>query len=263
MTHDFYFEMDLHQDGEKVWGSAYIYVEENYAEMKVAGQFKNGIFTFKETEFVKEYIRVGYEWCLKYGDLYYSLRNDSVAFLESKGVTLGGDAPLSGKCEPARAQLRKIEKKIIVTPPPRIDSTHKDSTGQPLVITTPKPTIKKGKVVKVGDREAKYGHEITVSSAKIKISVMDNQRVDGDTITMYYNQNVIFQHLPLKKNDKTFKVNLDLDATSQVLLLYAENLGEIPPNTAKVVIDDGEKQQTVLLESDLDRCDVIYLTVKK
>ncbi|TND00499.1 MAG: hypothetical protein FD123_4360 [Bacteroidetes bacterium] len=262
LSHDFYFEMDLKQDGEKVWGSSYIYVDENYAEMRLTGTFKNGVLTFKEVEFVKEYIRVGFEWCLKYGDLVYTLR-DSVAFLESRGVTLGGDAPYSGKCNPARAQLRKPEKKVIAPPPPRIDSTHKDSTGKPVVINSPKPTIKNGKVTKVGDREAKYGHQVTIRGTKIKISVMDNQQVDGDTITMYYNEELVFQHLALKKHTKTFKVDIDPDAEAQVLLLYAENLGEIPPNTAKVTVDDGYSTQTVLLESDLDRCDMIYLKVKK
>lgn len=262
MTHDFYYEMDLQQDGEKVWGSSYIYVDENFAEMRLVGTFKNGVLQFKEVEFVREYIKVGFEWCLKYGDLVYSLR-DSVAFLETRGVDMQGDAPYSGKCNPARAQLRKPEKKIVVTPPPRIDSTHKDSTGKPVVITSPKPTIKKGKVTQVGNREAKYGHQLTVRSAHIRIYVMDNQQVDGDTITMYYNEDLIFQHLPLKKNDKKFKVELDLGAETQVLLLYAENLGKIPPNTAKVTVDDGYSQQTVLLESDLDRCDLIYLKVKQ
>jgi|GEM_PF-3040608 len=262
MTHDFYYEMDLQQDGEKVWGSSYIYVDENYAEMRLVGTFKNGVLKFKEVEFVKEYIRVGFEWCLKYGDLYYRVQ-DSTAFLESKGVTVDGDAPISGKCSPARVQLRKPEKKIIKPPPPRIDSTQKDSTGKPLVITSPKPTIKEGKVVKIGDREAKRGRELTVRSAKIRISVMDNQRVDGDSITLYYNDRIVFQHLPLKKNPKTFKIDLDLDSEVQVLVLFADNLGEIPPNTAKFIVDDGKETQTVILESDLDRCDMIYLKVKK
>lgn len=261
MTHDFYYEMDLEQDGEKVWGKAYIYVEENYAEMRLVGTFKNDVLTFKEVEFVKEYIRVGYEWCLKYGKLDYTLR-DSTAFLESRGVTLQGTSP-SGQCNPARCQLRKPEKKIPPPPVTRIDSTKKDSTGKPLIVKSPKPEFKNGKVTRIGDREAKYGHEVTIRGNQIKITVSDNQRVDGDTITMYYNDQVIFQDLPLKKNAKTFKVDIDPNADEQVLLLYAENLGEIPPNTAKVEIDDGTDHYSILMESDLDRCDVIYLKVKR
>ena len=191
----------------------------------------------------------------------YTLR-DSTAFLESRGVTLGGSSA-SGECNPAKCQLRKPEKKIITPPPTRIDSTKKDSIGKPLIVKSPKPTIKNGKVTKIGDREAKYGHEVIIRGNQIKITVSDNQRVDGDTITMYYNDQIIFQDLPLKKNSKTFKVDIDKTADSQLLLLYAENLGEIPPNTAKVEIDDGVEHYTILMESDLDRCDVIYLKIKK
>ena len=46
--------------------------------------------------------------------------------------------------------------------------------------------------------------------------------------------------------------------TENYLLLYAENLGKIPPCTAAISIDDNHTIEKVILNSDLNQCDIIY-----
>jgi hypothetical protein len=40
--------------------------------------------------------------------------------------------------------------------------------------------------------------------------------------------------------------------------MYAENLGEIPPNTALMVVNDGEKRYEVRISSDLKNSGTIH-----
>ena len=44
--------------------------------------------------------------------------------------------------------------------------------------------------------------------------------------------------------------------------MYAENLGEIPPNTALMVVTDGENRYEVRISSDLEKSGVIRFVYK-
>ena len=52
--------------------------------------------------------------------------------------------------------------------------------------------------------------------------------------------------------DKAFDFTLNLaEGKTNELVLYAENLGSIPPNTALMIITDGTNRYEVRLSSDL------------
>jgi hypothetical protein len=65
------------------------------------------------------------------------------------------------------------------------------------------------------------------------------------------NGNVIFsrQGLSTRANTKTIKISPQTDSVK--LVMYAENLGEIPPNTGLLVVMDGEKRYDVRFTADL------------
>lgn len=56
-------------------------------------------------------------------------------------------------------------------------------------------------------------------------------------------------------------ISLTLDATTDYkineLTMYADNLGSIPPNTALMVVTDGEKRYEVRISSDLKKSGTI------
>lgn len=245
---DFYYEMELVQTGNTVTGTAHIYADENYALMPLSGTFDGKNFTFQERFPDDLKIRTGFEWCIKSGTLSYSEKNGQ-AFLEGPwaGKSTGGD------CNPGQVFLqRPIDK------PKTIDSTtvvRKDST-----VDNSKIVINSGKVKQVFDRQPKTGRPINVTKgATIKIRISDNAKVDGDSITFYYNDKLLLEHFELGKSEKTLTLKLDKNADTHALILYADNLGTIPPNTAFIEIDDGVSKQHMSMESDLDRCDIIYL----
>src|SRR3546814_17335268 len=78
---------------------------------------------------------------------------------------------------------------------------------------------------------------------------MDYQILDGDTVTVYCNEEKVVDRQVISKNP--IILHLSVHDTNQParLLLYAENLGRIPPNTALMVVEDSKGHQQGKLES--------------
>ena len=98
---------------------------------------------------------------------------------------------------------------------------------------------------------------IEVESKIVKIDLYDNGEVDGDSISLIYNGNLLLSNKRL--TTKAISLNLNVDEENQVneLVMYAENLGTIAPNTALMVVTDGPNRYEVRITSDLEKSGVI------
>jgi WD40 repeat protein len=94
---------------------------------------------------------------------------------------------------------------------------------------------------------------INVITDSITLVIWDNQVVDGDSISIYYNQKPIIKNHYLSA-EKIF-YHLALKPGENEILLYAHNLGMIPPNTAYIGVIYGRKQTELYLNSDLEKCE--------
>jgi hypothetical protein len=111
--------------------------------------------------------------------------------------------------------------------------------------TTPPPDVY---VQTDTTREVDVQESFTVHNKRVKVTVWDRNEVDGDIITLTMNGELVKKNLRLKKRKKRFTVKLN--PGSNILVMYAENLGTIPPNTAALQIKDGKKKRNVNLVSD-------------
>jgi hypothetical protein len=98
---------------------------------------------------------------------------------------------------------------------------------------------------------------IEVESKTVKVDLYDNGEVDGDSISLIYNNKLLLSNKRL--TTKAITLNLNVDEESQVneLVMYAENLGTIAPNTALMVVTDGPNRYEVRITSDLEKSGVI------
>ena len=138
------------------------------------------------------------------------------------------------------------EKVKTVTPTPSVETNH----NKPV-----KDTVKKT----VNGRDYAVGHTVTVKSKYIKIIVWDNEQVDGDRINLSLNGTWILENYTLVKKQKIIEVELKEGVNH--LVLYALNLGDIPPNTAAIMVNDNDKLQEILLESTMQNSgalEIIY-----
>ncbi len=133
-----------------------------------------------------------------------------------------------------------------------------DSTYQALEKSTDSLISKKKNTYKdISKRKIVSGKEWTVKRNSITIQVWDNNKEDGDVISLRFNDTWILSNFLLKKEKYT--IHLDLKKKDNQLLLFAENLGSIPPNTAAISIDDNEFIRTFILNSDMNKSETIKI----
>jgi hypothetical protein len=150
--------------------------------------------------------------------------------------------------QPVIAKVVAAEKKPleIVTPP--APKPVPETIAAPVAIIT--PSIMQG-AAELDKRSIISEQSFYFESDSLVLTLYDNGDVDGDTVTVVMNGNVIFsrQGLSTRANTKTIKISPQTDSVK--LVMYAENLGEIPPNTGLLVVMDGEKRYDVRFTADL------------
>ena len=98
---------------------------------------------------------------------------------------------------------------------------------------------------------------IEITGETFNVALYDNGAVDGDSVSLFYNGKLILSHKMLSEKP----ITLTLDATTEYavneLTMYADNLGTIPPNTALMVVTDGDNRYEVRISSDLKKSGTI------
>lgn len=115
--------------------------------------------------------------------------------------------------------------------------------------------------VKFEKRDNTVLKTIEVENKTVKVSLYDNGEVDGDSISLFYNGKLLLSGKRLSEKPITLMIDVEMDVTNE-LVMYAENLGTIPPNTALMVVTDGAKRYEVRITSDLEKSGVINFVHK-
>jgi hypothetical protein len=95
------------------------------------------------------------------------------------------------------------------------------------------------------------------------LSLYDNGIIDGDTVSVYMNGENIISRQKLKEaaTKKTIYISSNMDSVQ--LVLFADNLGSIPPNTGLLTVRDGDDVYQVRFSADLQTNASIILRRKK
>lgn len=135
------------------------------------------------------------------------------------------------------APQKEVEKMLPVKPA----SIEKEKT----IVPIPAPMIEE----KLIARKKILVTEIPLTGDSVELRFYDNAEIDGDSISLFLNNRLIFEHIRLLGSAYTIKLSVkDMDATNE-LVMVAENLGSIPPNTSYMVCEVGEKRYEANLTS--------------
>ena len=138
-------------------------------------------------------------------------------------------------------------------------------TVNTVLTATISPAVEDAKKIEeaYNKRKATGNHTFDVESDSIRLSFYDNGEIDGDSISVFVNNNLVLSHQELAA--KAFNLYLHLDSTRDVneISMFAENLGRIPPNTALMVLTDGKNRYEVFLSSSLTENATIQLRRKR
>lgn len=104
---------------------------------------------------------------------------------------------------------------------------------------------------------------VNYSSDSLVISLYDNGEVDGDTVSVLMNGNVIMPLVGLSTN-AVRKTIYTKDITDSIqIVMYAENLGTLPPNTGLLIVYDGKERYEIRFSGDLKKNAAIVFKKKE
>ncbi|RMG83287.1 MAG: hypothetical protein D6714_10025 [Bacteroidetes bacterium] len=232
----FFYELDLEADGK---GTSTIVSEGNGGTARHALEWHidedTGNLILSETKLLEK-SSPDWRWCMKSGNLKVT-RDDLKTTLSGPWWGyIEGYTPQTGPCAPGQMYLEQI------APTPAIEIPAIPAF-QPYVDATAR-TVKTGRVLEVGRPD-------------IRIKVWDNGIVDGDILTLFLNGRKILNEYRVSK--RKFSINVKLHQGINYLILHAEDLGKISPNTVAVSVDDGIKEQIVILSSNLKESGAVMI----
>lgn len=126
------------------------------------------------------------------------------------------------------------------------DPSTQEITRNPVEIAQPKLTVPRVLV----ERENDLVRRIITDEEDIRIDLYDNGTIDNDTITVYHNNKLVTANQRLNFTPITFHIKCNKNESLHEIVVVAENLGDIPPNTALMVVTaGGKKRQEIFLAS--------------
>ncbi len=100
---------------------------------------------------------------------------------------------------------------------------------------------------------------LEVTNNVIELEIGDYLREDGDIISVYHNRRQFIKNLPIVNKKSIHTLRLNRDTELHEIILYAENLGRIPPNTSTLKVFDGTKEHLIQITSSKEVSAVVYL----
>ncbi|SNR27490.1 hypothetical protein SAMN04488009_0652 [Maribacter sedimenticola] len=150
-------------------------------------------------------------------------------------------------------------------PVKNVKNKKNSSNTETVVNITPEPApqIKKEPILRESfeGRKISYTKKFEFDSENIIVKIWDHGRQDGDIVSIYLNGVSVVSKYYLTYFKQAFNIKLNPDKPND-LFLYAHNLGSSPPNTVSLEISDGKKAENIILNSDLQSCEAVLISVK-
>lgn len=128
---------------------------------------------------------------------------------------------------------------------PVVKTDNKPPVKEPTVTASKPPTITE----KFIERKKVLTTELPLLGDTIEIHFYDNAEIDGDSISLFMNNRLVFEHVKLSDKPHVVKFAVNELSESNELVMVAENLGAIPPNTSYMIAYVNGVRYTANLES--------------
>jgi hypothetical protein len=143
---------------------------------------------------------------------------------------------------------------------PRKDTIKRNTT--PVVVDKPRE-IKIPIPETTRSRTNELVRTVTVNSEDISVRLYDNGEIDGDTISVYLDGKPVISNKGLSTMPITLHLKMDEDNSDHVLVMVAENLGRIPPNTSLMIVQDGDNRYQVTISSTAQKNAMVRFRYQK
>ena len=272
-SEEFRIRLELQQEGMRVWGKTYITVADctdYYATMVLEGKLYGATFVFEETKILEENHPLDWDWCLKNGRMELRRHGD---FLRLEGVIGGRLGNMD--CAPGDSQLERLDPIKKPVPAPVAEKTPAkpvpapQPSPQPTPAPKPQPSAEK---IPASPEKPNYGslagrkidhqRQIEVYQRELTVYVWDADKVDGDVVSLSFNGDWLLEKYAIEKEKRAIKLKV-VPGGDNRLILYAENEGTFPPNTAAITFYDGRETRHLNLTSNKSTCGALEFVFRQ
>jgi len=153
---------------------------------------------------------------------------------------------------PPKKNTNTVKEKSVATSKTNAAATIKADTTNKITQPEVKSSLSEKKIVTpdvLRTRENALAKTITVSTDEVTIKLYDNGEIDGDSISVFVDKQLTLSHKGLSASPIVLKLKFDENQEEHEVVMVAENLGRIPPNTSLMVITAGDQRYQVQITS--------------
>jgi len=239
-------ELIIKKKGSAITGEFNYYFGQHHYSVKISGKFWEATKTIELNPF----------------KLISFFAQDSTApdCLMDGSLTMyisGGDTVLYGQLNPMSSHrfgcpmvtislmksIPEIAAKKLVT---TTSSKPAKSTASATAMLIP---VENQQIPELFNRAFDTSHVLEVSTDSITLHLYDNGKIDHDTVSVYFNRQPIASKRLLGL--QPIEIFVVLQPGFNEIALFAENLGEIPPNTALCIVYAGTERFDINLSSTM------------
>ena len=232
-----------------VTGLSHLYYKNNkYEHYTIKGIYnkKDSSINFKEDRTIAVKLGFMYTNCLGIYKMKLSV-NDSLMRFDGRWKDKSKSILL--RCPSCGVWL---EKKI-TKPKPIITSANNDSLAN-------KPADKN--LLRTADIQSLIEIDKKEKDS-IKIEIYDNGTIDNDSVSVYFDDNMLINKKRITTNPIIIYISLNKENTNSKLKLVAESVGSIPPCTALMIITTKKSRHEVNLSSNFEKNAMIEFFLKE
>jgi hypothetical protein len=227
----YFLELQINSSNDRITGRAYDYYDKgHYVKMTFAGRYnpQTHRLVLIESRVLQANIPDDCSPCIKTYDLNYSKKGtEELLTGDWKGVISG---------------------KVAACPPGKIELKKSVSSDFPVDIDQNDTLLNLQQSLHLQPREKEVIKTVIVDSPSVRIDLYDNAEIDNDTVTVLVNNKLLLYRQMLTDKPLTLHFNA-FPGTEYELVMYADNLGLIPPNTALMIVTAGSQKMEVFLSS--------------
>lgn len=237
---EYYLELHITYSNEtSLMGNAYSYIDnKQYTKVNFTGRYNplNKRMVITESAVLQYSVPANCIPCIKTYDLTWSKNGAQEALL---GDWRGHEMGNNNACPPGKITLSRE-----TVPSFPVDVYQSDTL------------LNLQKNLKLQSREKEVVQTLLIDTATVKIELYDNAEIDDDTVSIFLNNTLLLHKKRLTDRPLTLQFNA-FPNTEYELMMYAENLGRIPPNTSLMIITAGKKRYELRLSSSEQKSAVV------
>ncbi|HYF33240.1 MAG TPA: hypothetical protein VD993_19075 [Chitinophagaceae bacterium] len=170
------------------------------------------------------------------------------------------------------------KKQTVAPKPSTTKSAQRPVTNEPKLSRATTPTIDSSRVPVVAAKQTPelftppppvltnrinaLAKRIETTAGEIRVELYDNGQIDGDTVSIYHNNTLIKSKARLSDKPISFTIAVNAAEPYHELIMVANNLGSIPPNTSVMIITAGNTRHEVFISSTEQKNAKVVINLK-